>query len=238
MRVVGHLAPGAALLKSYQVAQTSAAGIPLLASTTAEAGLDAASTTDAQDMVGISYDSATYATAQVSGSSPEALCRVNIRPDAVIWARFSGSGTSGTALTARTVTSASTTGLTVTTGFDYSGTSVDSGTIWCYSGANVGQKRRITSVAATAATVTVAFANDIAVGDQFLHVPVWPMDQDGTTVTLTSDFTEIDASVAISTSAAEFSVIEILAKTAPEDGTTTSAALLVADDHFLGGRLT
>lgn len=241
MRVTGLLSGGASVIKKYQVAQTTIAGTPLLASTSAEAGLDAPTTTAAADQVGITLDSATYTTAHTSGD-PEAKISVVINPDAIIWMRFSGSGTSGTALDPVTVTTASTDGLAVTTAaFAWDNPEVDEGATWGYNGANAGQIRKITATSSTAATLTVALPYDTVVGDQFLVAPVWPMDLQSPGITLTSDFTEMDASVATATSsptAAAYQCIEILHKDQGGDGTLTSGALFVSGDHVLGNRLT
>jgi len=238
MEFTGCLSGGAPVKMRFQIAQTvSTKGIPLLASTGAEAGLDAPSTTNAADMVGLNLDTATYVTAQqTDGTSPERTVECIINPDAIFRALLSGGSTSSTALSATTVTTASTDGLTVTDGFDYSSTSMDSGSVWGYAGANAGRIRKITAVSTTAATVTVAFDSDIAVGDQFLHAPFFPMEIDsGAAVTLTSTFEQIDATAAVATAtnAADFIVIQIYAYDLSNSGTTRSAVRLVSSDHFL-----
>lgn len=234
METVGYLYGGAAVLKKYQVAQTvSNIGVVYLASTEAEAGLDEPTTTNFADAVGINYDTATYATAQVAGGTPEATITVDVRPDAIIKARLSGGGTTGTALTLYDVTTASTDGLSVTTGDDWSSPEFDDGAIWGYDGANAGQLRKITSTSSTAATVTVAFANDTVVGDNFLRAPFWPMDDQSYTVTATSNFLEVDASVACATNTGALLPIELIANDIANNGRTNSYVLLVCRDHWL-----
>ena len=68
------------------------------------------------------------------------------------------------------------------TGFtDYTNPSQDEGMIWYTSGANVGQSRKITSVAATVVTVIMPFPNANALGDLFITHPYFA---GGTVVTL------------------------------------------------------
>ncbi len=232
MKVVGLLSGGAPVIKKYQVNATVAnAGIPLLIGGAGEAGLDLPSTTALNDAVGVNLDTATYVTAQqTDGTSAERTVSVIINPDAILSARLSGGATTGTALTSQSVDTASTDGLAVTAG-DYSTTTMDEGTIWCYSGANAGQKRKITSVSTTAATVTVAFDYDIAVGDQFLNANISVMDVP--TPTLTSDFLEFDASAAAASNTAELAIIELLLRDAGDDGKNNSFALAILRDHVL-----
>jgi len=225
MKVSGLLSGGAPVLKKYQVdATVSNAGTPLLVATAGEAGLNAPSTTAINDMVGLTVDTATYATAQGT-SSPEALCTLIINPDAIIEARLAPGATSGANLATETVDTASTDGLAVTAG-DYNTVDVDEGAIWCISGANVGQVRRITATSTTAATVKVAFANDIAVGDVFCHCNLWPGGLP--TPTLTTDLTEFSSQVAAATNTAEMNVIELGAR-----GIGDSYARVTVEDHWL-----
>ena len=235
MFVSGFFSGGAPVIKKYQVAQTvSVANSPLLASTGAEPGLDAPTTTNLADWVGLCLDTATYVTAQqTDGTKAERTVSCVINPDIIVKARLSGSGTAGAALTRYDITTATTDGLDVTTGDDFSGTTRDSGSVWGYTGANAGQLRKITAVSTTAITVVVAFENDHQVGDEFLVAPVSPMEIDTVTVTLTSDFTEIDCSVATATNTARLQCIELLARGFADNGTTNSWGLFVPSDHFL-----
>ena len=234
MEFKNSLSGGAPYLMKHQVNATAAnAGVPLLVGGAGEAGLDLPTATAANNMVGVNLDTATYVTAQqTDGTSAERLVTVIINPDAVWRARLSGSATEGTALTARTVTTASTDGLAVTAG-DYSGTTMDEGAIWGYSGANVSAIRKITSISTTAATVTVAFDNDIAVGDQFIHASFWPFDVN--TVKLTAAFFEVDAQAAAASNEAEFTPIKYEQRDIAGEGLLKSYVLMVAGDHVLGG---
>lgn len=236
MKVVGYLYGGAAVLKKYQVAETVAdVGVPLLISTAGEAGLDLSTTTGAADMVGLNHDTATFVTAQqTDGTTAERTVTVDIRPDAIIKARLNEGATEGTALTLFDVTTATADGLDVTTGDDWSSPNTfDEGVVWAFDGANKGQIRKITVVGATSATVTVAFENDHAVGDNFLRAPFWPHDDGSGTVTLTTALTEVRADSAVTTSGAELWPIEIIAGTISTDGRNKSYVLLVPNDHAL-----
>ncbi len=233
MEFSGLLSGAAPTIKSYQINESvTRVGIPLLIGAADEAGLDLPTTTAVNDMVGLNYDTATYVTAQqTDGSSPERTVKVAINPDIIVKALLSGGATEGTALTQYDVTTASATGLVVTTGDDWTSPQFDEGAIWGYTGANAGQIRKITSTSVTAATVTVAFQNDTVIGDNFLRANFWPMD--ASTVQLTTNFTQVDASAAVAVNTAEFMPIEIIANDASAEGTTNSYVLMVCRDHIL-----
>ena len=75
-----------------------------------------------------------------------------------------------------TNTSASAGGTTITDATNVGTATTASGTVWCISGNNVGQSRRIiTFNSASNIVVTVPFPNAIAVGDTFLQVP-WSIE--------------------------------------------------------------
>jgi hypothetical protein len=231
MEVIGLLSGGAPIIKKYQVSATvSRIGIPLLAVAASEAGLDLPATTAINDMVGINLDTATFATAQGT-NSPEALVSVIINPDVILKIFMSGGAASGTAGAIRAVTTASTDGLSVTTGSAWNSPEYDEGLIWGVTGENVGQKRKITSTSGTAATVTVAFASDTAIGDLFSWAPVFPMSVQ--TVTLTTELDEFRQDVAVASNTAELTCIEIN----PNDWLGRAMArefgLFVPADHIL-----
>lgn len=232
MQVVGHLHGGAPLLKRYQLgAESSTPGEPWLVSVTAEAGLNLASTTALNDMVGISKDVATYSTTQGTGlSSAEALATFDIRPDAIYKIRLSDGATAGTAMTIYTETVASAGG-TAITGGNFSGTTFVDGQIWGYSGANVGQHRKITSVSTTVATVLIPFDYATVVGDEYLATRMSLADEN--TVTLTSNLKEIDNSKATAENTAELRCIDVLLRDVSADGRNNSFGLFVSFDHFL-----
>lgn len=226
---------GNAQMKKYQVNETMAtAGVPVRIPTSSGTGVVLASTTDAQDLVGVTADTATYVTAQqTDGTSAERLVSVNINPTAVWQCLMSGGATEGTALTLYDVTTASTDGLTVTTGDSWS--NFDEGVAWGYSGANAGQARKITSASATAATVTVAFDYDTASGDNFLRAPYWPAQT--TNVQLTTNLYQADASIVVGTGA-HFTVVEMILNHIGAEGRTKSYVLIYARDHVFGHRPT
>lgn len=230
-------------VKKYQVGATLAAGIVALKPAANGAGLATSTTTSFADAVGVTIDSATYATAQVSGSTPEATVSVIINDDAVYEALLSGGATEGTALDLQTVTTASTDGLTVTTAAEWSSPEYDEGAVWGYSGANQGgglnggpQLRKITSTSSTAGTVTVAFRNDIAVGDTFIRVPFWPSG--AATVTTTTALTQVRADVAVATNTAAVRIIELVPHNIQRQGRTTSLVRFKLSDSLYGGTAT
>ena len=145
---------GSPIIKKYQIGEAMAdGGVPVLVGGAGNAGLSLASTTAASDLVGItSNPQDTLVTAQQSDNSdPAREISVIINPDAVYRAKLSGGATSGTDLTAHTVTTASATGLVVTaSGSTFDSPELDEGTIHCISGANVGITRKITSTSGSA----------------------------------------------------------------------------------------
>lgn len=230
MRVMGRLSGGAPTVKRYQIsASATRAGIPFLVSAANGAGVAAGTTTSAANLVGISYDTATYATAQVASGSPVATVALAIDIDLILQIVMSGGAASGTAETTRAVTTASSTGLAVTTATDWSSPELDEGRIWGVTGANIGQARKITSTSSTAATVTVAFDNDTVVGDTFGYAPTNPM---GTaTLTLMTELDEFRQDVAVATNTAAYVCIEMN----PNDwlGKGRPFGLFVPNDHLL-----
>ena len=230
MRVMGRLSGGAPTIKRYQLSATAArVGIPFLVSAANGAGVAAGTTTSAANFVGVNYDVATYATAQVAGSTPEATVALAIDIDLILQIFMSGGAASGTAETVKTVTTASTTGLDVTTADTWTGTERDEGAVWGISGANAGVLRKITSTSATAGTVTVAFPQDIAVGDTFSWAPNYPLSLG--TLTLTTELDEFRQDVAVATNTAAYACIEMR----PNDwlGRQRSFGLFVPNDHWL-----
>ena len=228
---------GAPLVKKYQANSSSTAvGQPWVIPAGGNAGVVIATTTGAADMVGVNLDSATYVTAQqTDGTSAERLLTLIVSPDAVWKMKMSGGATENTALTLQTVTTASTTGLAVTTGAEWSNPTYDEGFVWGYDGANAGQARKITSVSSTAGTVTVAFDQDTAVGDNFLRCPYSPAQ--GVAIQLTTLLTQADASIAVGTGAG-FKTVELILNDASNDGRNNSYVLAMSGDHVFSARPT
>lgn len=225
-------------IMKFQIAADTIANIPLLIPVADGAGLAQPTAFSAANMVGVTLDAGTFLTAQqADDADPAATVSVIVNPDAIWEATLSGDATEGTALATRSVSTLSATGLVVTTGDDWATPSVDEGTIWGFDSSNQGIVRKVTSVSVTAATVTVAFPFDTAVGDLYAWANFHPMQSP--TVTLTANFAAIRAQgVAVSVVAAEFVPIEIRAKDLGDNGLTQSSALLMSQDHALGNRPT
>jgi hypothetical protein len=171
------LSGGAPIIKKFQVNATLAnPGVPVTKGGANSKGVIAATTTAAVGCLGCTLDTATYQAAQNTDNATDqaAYVSVIINPQAVWRAKLSGGATENTALPLFAVTTASTTGLSVTaTGAtDLSSPTMDEGVIFGYDGANAGIGRKITSVAATVATVITAFPRDTVVGDRFFVVPL------------------------------------------------------------------
>lgn len=228
-----------AIVKKYHVAATNTViGRPYLKCADGGSGIVLGTTTGAVDFIGVNVDAAgTYVTAQQTDLSDTArTTALIINPLAVYRARLSGGATDGTALTAHTVTTATTDGLTIThSAFDGSSPDLDEGVIWGYSGANAGKYRKIVSNSSTTTVVTVAFPVDDAVGDQYLHAPIYPTRS--IVAQLTTNCTEIDATAAISGDAT-LVVAEMILNDMAGNGTTQSYALIQFCDSLFGATVT
>lgn len=233
MELAYTLGGGAPIMKRYQSGVTNTnTGVPYTVPASATAGVVIGTTTGATDLVGISVEApGTYNTAQqANNADPASMVRLIINPDAVWRALMSGGATENTALTLRTVTTASTDGLAVTTAESWTSTEFDEGSTWGYDGANAKILRKITSTSSTAGTVTVAFPNDTAVGDNFIRVPYNPMQT--VTVQLTTNLYQADASIAVGTGA-PYRVIELIANDISNEGRTNSYVLFASNSHAL-----
>ena len=232
----GHSTP---VMKRYQVAATNTVlGRPYLKTADGGVGIVLGTTTGAVDFIGVNVDAAgTYAAGQNSDGSDNAkYTTIILNPLAIYRARLSGGATDGTALTARTVTTASTDGLSVThSAYDASSPEMDEGVIWGLTGANAGVYRKITSTSTTATTVVLAFPRDTAVGDTFALAPIYPTRS--ITAQLTTNCTEVDASAAISGDAT-IAVTEMVLNDASHNGTRESYALIQFVDHLFGATIT
>ena len=227
------------IMKRYAVAATNTVlGRHYLKTADGGVGIVLGTTTGAVDAIGVNVDAAgTYAAGQNSDGSDNAkYTSIIINPFAVYRARLSGGATDGTALTARTVTTASTDGLSVThSAYDASSPEMDEGTIWGYSGANAGVARKITSTSTTATTVILAFPRDTAVGDEFLLAPIHPTRS--ITAQFTTNCTEVDASAAISGDATVV-VTEMLLNDISGNGLRASYAYIQLCDNLFAGNIT
>jgi len=235
MFAAGHLCGGGSVLKRYKIAVTIAdAGIPII-SVTDPIGVRPATTTSFAACHGLGLDTDIYAATQAAQvTDGEGLITVSVRPDLIVKALASGGPTENTTLAVMSNTAASTDGLTVTATNVNDG-DLTGGTVWCISGANVGQSRHIASdTASTSIVVTVAFANDIAVGDTFLEVP-WSnvgtggADIDGNADLQTSTlFTQADAEIASGTGG-DVSVVDL-----ELNGASDTYVLFTFDNHVYG----
>lgn len=233
MELAYTLSGSAPLMKRYQIGVTSnRVGVPYTIPASNTAGVVIATTTGATDMVGCNVDtSGTYVTAiQSDGTDPLRQCTFIINPDAVWKMLMTQGATNNTSLSLRTVTTANTDGLSVTTAEDWSSPTYDEGYTWGYDGACAKQARKITSVSSTAGTVTVAFRTVNAVGDNFIRCPYTP--QQGTTIQLTTNLDQADASIAVGTGA-PFRPIELIMNDLANDGRNASYVLAVSNSHSL-----
>ena len=230
---------GVPVLRKYQVAATNAvAGRHYLKAADGGVGIVLGTTTGAVDFIGVNIDApGTYAAAQNSDGSDNAkYTTLIINPMAVYRARLSGGATDGTALTARTVTTASTDGLTVThSGYNSSSPDMDEGVIWGLTGANAGVYRKVTGTADGTTTVILAFPRDDAAGDTYALAPIYPTRS--ITAQFTTNCTEVDASAAISGDATVV-VTEMILNDAANRGTTESYALIQFCDSLFGATIT
>src|SRR3990167_453606 len=233
------LSGSAPAMRRYQIATTIAnSGVPHLVPGTGGVGVAVCTTTGADGMIGCNLDAAlTYQAAQnASGADQAALAQFIINPDAIWRARLSGGATENTALTLYDVSTASTDGLSVTTGDDFSSPTYDEGVGWGYDGGNAGKYRAITSVSSTAFTVILAFPADTVVGDNFMVAPAFPLRAN--TVTLTTLLTQVRADLAVATNTAALRAVGVELRGIAENGRTNSFVDLISGNHIFGGVLT
>jgi len=221
------LGGGGPVIKKFHVAagapDFTVAGAPAVAAATAAAGVLPATTASTSAIVGLSLDTAIYTTTQsVTMIVGEVSLVVN--PDAAYRFRMSGTAAAGGNLPLITNTVASTAGtlVTITTGdiVPNSPTMLD-GTLIALTGANAGQRRKITTVSATEFTAVVPFPSDIAVGDTFTAVPYFPgaatvLGGDDLTLTTTPGTlaTEANATIASTTAGIRMTHLDLVYDTA------------------------
>ncbi len=229
----GHLGGGGPVHRQMRIAATIAnVGVPIIAVTDA-VGVRPATTTSFADSPGLGLDTGTYSAAQ-GATHAEGLVTVSRRSDLIVKALMSGAAAEGTALTLLSNTAASTDGLTITDA-DVGTADMVSGTVWCINGANFRQSRAITThTSATSFAVTVAFLNDIDVGDEFLFCP-WSNYGTGAgaiagvgNLQPSTLFTQAKASIASGTGGA-VTVLDL-----ELNGRTDSYVLFILQDHQYG----
>jgi len=204
MKVSGHMYGGAGKYRRF-ITGADFANDGVLAmdpGATTYTGLIPITNASFADTMGLGQETSTFDASPAAGLT--ALVTVDYRPDAIIQARISGSGTEGAALPIMTQTSASATVLSST---DSSADDQVSGTVWIYPGrgmeAGDDQWRNIQSdTASVSLTITHQFDHTMAVGERFLQCPYAFTAQEGTTasdgalaVTTTTLLTEADYSV-------------------------------------------
>lgn len=183
---------------------TTSPGIQVLVSSTGVGGVLPCTTTGGVDVIGHSLDTTTYTVTQ-STTMVEGVVSVITNPDGVFSYLMSGTAASGGALNLTTNSAASSAGtlITITTGdvAPNSPTMLD-GVAYCVKGNNVGLSRKITTVAATTATLLVPFPFTIAAGDQFILSPFnigGLSSLGGTNGTLTTTLEQIRGDIASTT---------------------------------------
>lgn len=226
----GHTSHGAPLHKKYQIGEAiPLAGVPLRSSVLADVdGVTMFTTTAGLQAIGLGIDAApTRNTAQQSDSSdPARYVTVSVRPDLIVGSLLSGGATAGTAITETANTTASATGLLITTTANQS--AYDDGVAWGATGANAGIIRKITAVTTTS-TPIIAFPFDIAVNDSFYFSTFHKGERQG--LQLTSDFTQFN--IAGDNQAAQtFRCWDFFHKPKAARGATQSEAHAVFCEHI------
>lgn len=235
------LSGGTPIMKKFQIGETMAnAGVPVVKGGSNNEGLALATTIASVGTVGMTQDSATLVTAQqTDNSDPARMVTVIINPNAVFRAKLSGGATENTAMVQYDVTTASSTGLVVTTGDDWSSPTTDEGVVYGYDGANAGYGRKVTSVSASAATMLVALPNDTVVGDNFLRIPFCasPYGYETQYPQLTTNLYQIDTSVAVDTDNVNFRIVELELRDKSMNGASNCFAYIIADGHVFASGL-
>jgi hypothetical protein len=191
-------------------------------------GIQPGTTTDWADTIGLAVGTATHSAAPAAGA--EGLIEVDVNPHAIVSARISGSSTAGAVMTTLINTAADATKLIITDA-DVGTADSTGGTVWCISGANVGQSRTIVTFnSAVDIRSTVAFYNAIAAGDQFLWAPYSFNNTSAAmgNVQATSNIAEADGSIAAGTGGV--CVVVDLEMRGPRD----SNVLFIFGDHVYG----
>ena len=198
MKVSGHMYGGSGVYRRYMVGVTVAdAGIVVKAgASNANTGLIPSTSTDFADAIGIAQETAV---ADLSLPDPTGLVTVDIRPDAIVQARLSGSGTEGVAMTILVQDTASDKTLTDS---GVTGNDPISGIIWRYPGRGMeagDEDWRTIDTWNTGADILISadFPTTMAVGEQFLMSPMNHMplidtsaNDAGIAITTTTLFTE------------------------------------------------
>ncbi len=204
MQYLGCLSGATPVIKKYKASAAYVVGIVMLRSAGNASGqMSTSTTTSAADALGLLLDTGmglaasgpiTYSTTQ---GADEAVFGVIVNPDQILRAQMV-TGATGTSITADTIVTAASNGLTAVGGTSVASPDMDEGILWYTSGANVGRSRKITSTSSVTATVIVPFAAN-AVGDTYCYAGI---NIGLTGVTLTTDLLKARADIAVSTGAA------------------------------------
>lgn len=203
MEYLGNLSGSTPVIKKYKASAALLGGIVVLRSAANASGqMSTSTTTSTAKALGLLLDNGmksaaggpiTYSTTQ---GDDEAVYGVIVNPDAILRAKMV-TGATGAAITADTIVTASSNGLTAVGGTSVASPDMDEGILWYTSGANVGKSRKITSTSSVTATVLVPFAAN-AVGDTYCYAGI---NIGLTGVTLTTDLKNVRTDIAIATGA-------------------------------------
>lgn len=210
MKYAYNLSSSTPIIKKYKASAALAEGIIVIKSAANASGqMSTSTTTGIANALGLIVDNGmaaaaggpiTYSTTQ---GADEAVFGVIVNPDQVLRAQMV-TGATGTGITADTIVTASSNGLTAVGGTSVASPDMDEGILWYTSGSNVGKSRKITSTSSVTATVLVPFAAN-AVGDTYCYAGV-NIGLQG--VTLTTDLKNVRADIAVSTGAT-FSILDL-----------------------------
>lgn len=224
---------GAPVIKKYRVASgsTANAGGYVTVAVAGGSGVVLGLVTTVADQVGSTLDAATGSTAPTSDTA--AVTSVVVNPDAVYRLLVVKGATGGQIDILTESAGGSKTVNTITAGETAPNSpSMDEGTIVCISGANKGQTRKITSVAATTATITEGWVNNNATSDVFILLPWTPADVAGNNVQLTTDLASARADIVVGTGA-DMRPVELIVDQATVTLARNSSYLLAMfDDHI------
>lgn len=201
MKYIGNFSGSAPVIKKYKASAAYVVGIIMVRSVSNASGqMSTSTTTTATDSLGLLLDLGmgaaasgpiTYSTTQ---GADEAVHAVIVNPDQILRAQMV-TGATGTGITADTIVTASSNGLTAVGGTSVASPDMDEGILWYTSGANVGKSRKITSTSSVTATVIVPFAAN-AVGDTYCYAGI---NIGLTGATTTTDLKNVRADIAVST---------------------------------------
>lgn len=186
----GNLGGGAAYKRKAQIDDTVVAGQWVSAIDGAGSNHGAVgdpTATGLKDCIGVTTEAGTVSTTK--GSAAVEVEVIMNTPGSIWRAPLSGATTAGTNITVFTNDTADTNALTVT--HDQTGYTADYGngygSLYCRSGANAGQIRKISDGTTTTFVVVQPFDNTIAVGDTFVHLHT-ALPLSVSKVKLTTDF--------------------------------------------------